>query len=97
MRSRIFRTTVHLIAAYLVCWLPYNGMCHFLYSLISRSIVMIAYSARACHILRQRPADPHFSAFGAVAPLRATECPPQPVHLRYEHVDQRLKGKMIKD
>uniref|UniRef100_A0A183BTA6 G_PROTEIN_RECEP_F1_2 domain-containing protein n=1 Tax=Globodera pallida TaxID=36090 RepID=A0A183BTA6_GLOPA len=24
MRSRIFRTTVHVIAAYLICWLPYN-------------------------------------------------------------------------
>ncbi|KAL3103207.1 hypothetical protein niasHS_002393 [Heterodera schachtii] len=24
MRSRIFRTTVHVISAYLICWLPYN-------------------------------------------------------------------------
>uniref|UniRef100_A0A1I8BDF2 G_PROTEIN_RECEP_F1_2 domain-containing protein n=1 Tax=Meloidogyne hapla TaxID=6305 RepID=A0A1I8BDF2_MELHA len=24
MRSRIFQTTIHVIAAYLICWLPYN-------------------------------------------------------------------------
>lgn len=24
MRSRMFRTTVYVIAAYLICWMPYN-------------------------------------------------------------------------
>jgi hypothetical protein len=24
MRSKMFRTTVYVIAAYLICWMPYN-------------------------------------------------------------------------